>query len=138
MGQFDFLGRGQKPITSNKKQNKPKESHHGLTGSGNKTSSHTHHGIFRIFDDGSTPVLRAAFRPNVPQLELKGGHKTGHTVLENAVFRGFLGLGFFHPSFPLRGRWGRLASVGEQAPSPSFAFFRKASLGMHPRPQYCK
>ena len=40
--------------------------------------------------------------------------------------------GVIHPSFPLRGRWGRPASVGEQAPSPSLAFFCKTSLGMHP------
>ena len=36
--------------------------------------------------------------------------------------------GVIHPSFPLRGRWGRSASVGEQAPSPSLAFFRKRHL----------
>ncbi len=42
--------------------------------------------------------------------------------------------GVIHPSFPLRGRWGRPASVGEQAPSPSLAFFCKTSLGMHPWP----
>ena len=46
--------------------------------------------------------------------------------------------GVIHPSFPLRGRWGRSASVGEQAPSPSLAFFCKTSLGMHPTSLLCK
>jgi hypothetical protein len=43
-----------------------------------------------------------------------------------------------HPSFPLRGRWERLASVGEQAPSPSLAFFRKNVTWNAPVPLYCK
>jgi hypothetical protein len=46
--------------------------------------------------------------------------------------------GVIHPCFPLRGRWGRLASDDERAPSPSLAIFRKTSLGMHPRSYLCK
>ena len=36
--------------------------------------------------------------------------------------------GVIHPSFPLRGRWGRRASGGEQAPSPSLASLAKRHL----------
>src|ERR1700676_2497026 len=39
--------------------------------------------------------------------------------------------GIIHPSFPLRGRWERIAKSGEQAPSPSLASLLNSSYETH-------
>src|SRR5580698_7119423 len=39
--------------------------------------------------------------------------------------------GVIHPSFPLRGRWERIAKSGEQAPSPSLASLLNSSCETH-------
>jgi hypothetical protein len=39
--------------------------------------------------------------------------------------------GVIHPSFPLRGRWERIAKSGEQAPSPSLASLLNPSCETH-------
>jgi len=42
--------------------------------------------------------------------------------------------GVIHPSFPLRGRWERIAKSGEQAPSPSLASLLNSSCETHSCP----
>jgi hypothetical protein len=39
--------------------------------------------------------------------------------------------GIIHPSFPLRGRWERIAKSGERAPSPSLASLLNLSCETH-------
>src|SRR5271165_7209482 len=39
--------------------------------------------------------------------------------------------GVIHPSFPLRGRWERIAKSGEQAPPPSLASLLNSSCETH-------
>src|SRR6267378_5328377 len=41
--------------------------------------------------------------------------------------------GVIHPSFPLRGRWGRSAETDQQAPSPSLVSLHISSDGTRPR-----